>query len=58
MTEVEQPPQNGIDLSAEDDDNNKARPADIEQVKYKFNVPIVRVTANHQQQQLNRFFLT
>lgn len=33
MTEVEQPPQNGIDLSAaEDDDNSKARPADIEQV--------------------------
>uniref|UniRef100_A0A1I8MZN9 Class II aldolase/adducin N-terminal domain-containing protein n=1 Tax=Musca domestica TaxID=7370 RepID=A0A1I8MZN9_MUSDO len=32
MTEVEQPPQNGIDLSAnEDDDNSKARPADIEQ---------------------------
>ncbi|XP_037887203.1 protein hu-li tai shao isoform X2 [Glossina fuscipes] len=32
MTEVEQPPQNGIDLSAaEDDDSSKARPADIEQ---------------------------
>ncbi|EDW02121.1 GH20071 [Drosophila grimshawi] len=32
MTEVEQPPQNGIDPTAgEDDDNNKARPADIEQ---------------------------
>lgn len=33
MTEVEQPPQNGIDPTAgEDDDNSKARPADIEQV--------------------------
>ncbi|XP_017838029.1 protein hu-li tai shao isoform X1 [Drosophila busckii] len=32
MTEVEQPPQNGIGNNAgEDDDNNKARPADIEQ---------------------------
>ncbi|XP_039228473.1 protein hu-li tai shao isoform X1 [Drosophila yakuba] len=32
MTEVEQPPQNGIDPTAgEDDDNSKARPADIEQ---------------------------
>ncbi|XP_034476171.1 uncharacterized protein LOC117783092 isoform X6 [Drosophila innubila] len=32
MTELEQPPQNGIDPTAgEDDDNNKARPADIEQ---------------------------
>lgn len=35
MTEVEQqpPPQNGIDLTAaEEDDSSKARPADIEQV--------------------------
>lgn len=33
MTEVEQPPQNGIDPTAgEDDENSKARPADIEQV--------------------------
>lgn len=35
MTEVEQqpPPQNGIDLSAaEDEESSKARPADIEQV--------------------------
>ncbi|XP_060656449.1 protein hu-li tai shao isoform X2 [Drosophila nasuta] len=32
MTEVEQPPQNGIDPTAGDDDeNSKARPADIEQ---------------------------
>ncbi|XP_037806020.1 protein hu-li tai shao isoform X1 [Lucilia sericata] len=32
MTEVEQPPQNGIDLSAaEDEESSKARPADIEQ---------------------------
>ncbi|XP_020802617.1 protein hu-li tai shao isoform X2 [Drosophila serrata] len=32
MTEVEQPPQNGIDPTAgEEDDSNKARPADIEQ---------------------------
>ncbi|XP_016953167.1 protein hu-li tai shao isoform X1 [Drosophila biarmipes] len=32
MTEVEQPPQNGIDPTAgEDDDSSKARPADIEQ---------------------------
>ncbi|XP_037945818.1 protein hu-li tai shao [Teleopsis dalmanni] len=32
MTEVEQPPQNGIDLSAGDgDESSKARPADIEQ---------------------------
>ncbi|KAM8712053.1 hypothetical protein ACLKA7_012556 [Drosophila subpalustris] len=32
MTELEQPPQNGIDPTAgEDDENNKARPADIEQ---------------------------
>lgn len=36
MTEVEQPPQNGIDVSATDDDeNSKTRPADIEQVCYK-----------------------
>lgn len=34
MTEVEQPPQNGIDPTAgEEDDSNKARPADIEQVR-------------------------
>lgn len=33
MTDVEQPPQNGIDPTAGDDDeNSKARPADIEQV--------------------------
>lgn len=33
MTEVEQPPQNGIGLSAnEEDESSKARPADIEQV--------------------------
>ncbi|KAM7342839.1 adducin 1-like protein hts isoform 1-T4 [Cochliomyia hominivorax] len=32
MTEVEQPPQNGIDVSAtEDEESSKARPADIEQ---------------------------
>ncbi|XP_032292932.1 protein hu-li tai shao isoform X4 [Drosophila virilis] len=32
MTEVEQPPQNGIDPTAgEEDENSKARPADIEQ---------------------------
>ncbi|KAH8321468.1 hypothetical protein KR074_005812, partial [Drosophila pseudoananassae] len=32
MTEVEQPPQNGIDPTAgEEDDSSKARPADIEQ---------------------------
>ncbi|XP_070068619.1 uro-adherence factor A isoform X1 [Drosophila takahashii] len=32
MTEVEQPPQNGIDPTAgEDDDKNQVRPADIEQ---------------------------
>ncbi|XP_023032120.1 protein hu-li tai shao isoform X1 [Drosophila willistoni] len=32
MTEIEQPPQNGIDPTAGDDDeNSKARPADIEQ---------------------------
>ncbi|KAH8254391.1 hypothetical protein KR032_009783, partial [Drosophila birchii] len=32
MTEVEQPPQNGIDPTVgEEDDSNKARPADIEQ---------------------------
>ncbi|XP_032585535.1 protein hu-li tai shao isoform X3 [Drosophila mojavensis] len=32
MTDVEQPPQNGIDPTAgEDDENSKARPADIEQ---------------------------
>ncbi|KAH8291541.1 hypothetical protein KR054_012616, partial [Drosophila jambulina] len=32
MTDVEQPPQNGIDPTAgEEDDSNKARPADIEQ---------------------------
>lgn len=40
MTEVEQPPQNGIDLSAnEDDDNSKSRPADIEQVN-GYNAPL------------------
>ena len=35
MTEVEQPPpQNGIDISATDDDeSSKTRPADIEQVR-------------------------
>lgn len=33
MTDVEQPPQNGIDPTAgNDDENSKARPADIEQV--------------------------
>lgn len=37
MTEVEQPPQNGIDLSdLLADDNSKARPADIEQVIIEF----------------------
>lgn len=32
MTEIEQPPQNGIDMPTSEDDNTKARPADIEQV--------------------------
>ncbi|XP_017128792.1 protein hu-li tai shao isoform X1 [Drosophila elegans] len=31
MTDVEQPPQNGIDPTAREEDDNKARPADIEQ---------------------------
>lgn len=37
MTEVEQPQTNGIDI-ADDDENNKARPADIEAVCYIFKI--------------------
>lgn len=37
MTEVEQPQTNGIDI-AEDDENNKARPADIEAVSEILNL--------------------
>lgn len=43
MTDVEQPPQNGIDPTAGDDDeSSKARPADIEQVGVKEMHPLNR----------------
>lgn len=32
MTETEQPHTNGLDSVVEEDENNKTRPADIEQV--------------------------
>lgn len=32
MTEVEQPSQNGLDVTLDEDENNKSRPADIEAV--------------------------
>lgn len=48
MTEVEQPPQNGIDLSAnEDDDNSKSRPADIEQVSGYNALSLIPIPLNH-----------